>query len=123
VLLLPDKFNELHINGKRADNQVDWYVNGVVHHLPLFDGALDVLLAVLHFVAIKVDEAVVVAELHKLLIAHNEAIPRHLKNVDLLADQAGQLPGGLPFTLIRGGQGLGLDGRPQTPLTQAVSAE
>ena len=102
VVLLPDDLEQLDIDGKRAYDEIDGYVDGVVHHLSLIDGPAEVLLAVPDPAAVEVDETVVVADLHELLVADHEPVTCHLEYVHLLADQTGQLSRRLPFALVRG---------------------
>jgi hypothetical protein len=65
----------------------------------------------------------VVPDLNEFLIAYNEAIPGHLEDMYLLADQAGELTSCLPLAFVLGRQCLGLDGGSQATLTEAVPTE
>jgi len=101
VLLISHNFQEFNIDRERADYQIGWDVNRVIHHLPLLNRSLKIFLPVLHFIAIEVDKSIFISDFDKFLIANNEAVPGHLENVYLLAYQAGQLAGCLMFPFVR----------------------
>jgi hypothetical protein len=100
VALLPNKIKKLDINGERTNYQVHWDIDRVVHHLALIDCTLEVFLPVLDFVAVQVDQAVVISDLDELLIADHEAVSCHLEYVDLLTDQTSELPCSLSLGFI-----------------------
>jgi hypothetical protein len=43
---------------------------------------------------------VIISDFDEFLIAYDEAIPRHFEDVDLLADEAGELTGCLSLTFV-----------------------
>lgn len=95
IFLLFDKFDQLHIYGKWPNDQVSWYVNGIIHELFLLNGSLQVFLFVFSLRSIQVHEALIILNLDEFFITDNETIPGHFEDVDLATYHTRYLASGI----------------------------
>lgn len=125
VALFTEKLQELHVDREGPDDEVGWHIQRVIHLLHCIHRSLDVFRSVTQSLGPQeVYEALVIAIPHKLIVRNDEACPRHVEDVNLIADEASKLTSCIIASLLPIMiKGHWLNCRPDALLTETVTAE